>query len=236
MLNRAVYGKFITVLYDFHTHTFLSDGKLSPLELISRAYFNGYSAIAITDHVGLGSLQRVIPEITADCFLARRQWNILAIPGVELTYIPPEAIPEAARQAKELGAWLVVVHGETIVEPAIPKGTNKAALLSPHVDILAHPGLLSIEEARIAAQQDIFLEISSRSGHCLTNGHICHVARQAGARLLVNSDTHKESDLLTESFAHAVAQGTGLYDEEVKQTLYLNPHHLLDKLPRPSDK
>lgn len=217
------------MLYDFHSHTILSDGELSALELISRAYSNGYTAIAITDHVGPGSLSRVIQEIAIDCSVARKQWNILAIPGVELTYVPPAAIPEAARQAKELGAWLVVVHGETLVEP-VPKGTNQAALSSPHVDILAHPGLLSIEEARSASQQGIFLEISSRSGHSLTNGHVCQMARHIGANLILNSDTHREADLLTESFAQAVARGAGLSDEEVKKTLYVNPHQLIDKL------
>ena len=200
------------------------------MELISRAYSNGYTAIAITDHVGLGSLPRVIKEIATDCSLARKQWNILAIPGVELTYIPPAAIPEAARQAKELGAWLVGVHGETIVEP-VPKGTNLAALSSPHVNILAHPGLLSIEEARSAVQQGIFLEISSRSGHSLTNGHVYNMAKRTGAKLLLNSDTHREADLLTESFAQDVARGAGLSEEEVKKILYINPHELLDKLP-----
>jgi len=45
---------FLRVLYDFHTHTFHSDGVLSPIELIRRAFVKGYSAIAITDHVALG--------------------------------------------------------------------------------------------------------------------------------------------------------------------------------------
>ena len=39
---------------DFHTHTFLSDGVLSPCELIRRAAVNGYQIIGITDHVGPG--------------------------------------------------------------------------------------------------------------------------------------------------------------------------------------
>ena len=38
-------------MYDFHTHTFLSDGVLSPIELIRRALVRGYKAMAITDHV-----------------------------------------------------------------------------------------------------------------------------------------------------------------------------------------
>ncbi len=43
-------------MYDFHTHTFLSDGVLSPVELIRRALARGYRAMALTDHVGLGNV------------------------------------------------------------------------------------------------------------------------------------------------------------------------------------
>ncbi|HLE81453.1 MAG TPA: PHP domain-containing protein, partial [Dehalococcoidia bacterium] len=32
-------------MYDFHTHTFLSDGVLSPIELIRRAHVKGYRVI-----------------------------------------------------------------------------------------------------------------------------------------------------------------------------------------------
>ena len=90
------------MLYDFHTHTFHSDGVLSPIELIRRAFVQGYSAIAITDHVAIGSLGRLIKEISDDCALARAYWDILAIPGVELTHLPPQAIPEMAKRAKEM--------------------------------------------------------------------------------------------------------------------------------------
>ncbi len=217
------------MVYDFHTHTSLSDGTLSPMELIRRALVNKYRAIALTDHVATGSLDRIIREVTEVCALARSYWDILAIPGIELTHLPPEAIPETAKRAKELGASIVVVHGETIVEP-VEKGTNLAALRSPHVDILAHPGLLSLEEAKLAATNGIFLEISARKGHCLTNGHIASLAQQAGANLLLNSDTHSEQDLLTPPLALAITQGAGLDDTACHQILTTNPEALIKNL------
>jgi histidinol phosphatase-like PHP family hydrolase len=97
------------------------------MELIRRACVNGYRAIALTDHVAVGSLKRIIQETAEVCALARAHWNIIAIPGVELTHLPPQTIAETAKMAKELGAWIVVVHGETVVEP-VEKGTNLAAL------------------------------------------------------------------------------------------------------------
>lgn len=217
------------MVYDFHTHTSLSDGALSPLELIRRALVNDYHAIALTDHSSTGELSRIIQETTEACALARAYWNIFAIPGIELTHVPPQAIAETAKKAKQLGARVVIVHGETITEP-VEKGTNLAALQSPHVDILAHPGLLSLEEAKLAATNNIFLEISARKGHCLANGYIASLAQQAGAKLLLNSDAHSEQDLLTPSLASNIIRGTGLNDTARRQVLTTNPQTLIKNL------
>jgi putative hydrolase len=194
---------------------------------------NGYRAIALTDHASPGELDRIIRETSEICALARAHWDILAIPGIEITHVPAQAIAETARRAKELGAWIVVVHGETIVEP-VEEGTNLAALRSPHVDILAHPGLIRPEEAKFAAANGIFLEISARKGHCLTNGHVALEARQAGARLLLNSDAHIPGDLLTPSLTNLISRGAGLDDTACHQLLVTNPNALINKLPNTS--
>jgi putative hydrolase len=219
-------------IYDFHTHTTLSDGTLSPLELIRRAAEKGYRGIALTDHVGTGSLERVIRETIEDCRLARCHWDIVAIPGVELTHVPAHAIREVSRRAKELGACMVVVHGETITEP-VEKGTNLAAVQSPDVDILAHPGLLTLEEARLAVANRVHVEISARKGHCLTNGHVAQLALATGVKLVLNSDAHDSPDLLTQAFAVAVLKGCGLNETELEQVLSTNPQALVNELTLP---
>ena len=129
-------------MYDFHTHTFLSDGVLSPIELIRRAYVRGYRAMAVTDHVGLGNVEFVLKTLIIDCAQATKRWDILVLPGVEITHVPKDDIDLVARTAKEMGAKLVAVHGETPVEPVEP-GTNEAALRSDYVDVLAHPVLIT---------------------------------------------------------------------------------------------
>jgi len=217
-------------MYDFHTHTFLSDGELSPVELIRRASEKGYRGIALTDHVGVGSLERLIREIVEDCRIAREHWDIAAIPGVELTHLPARTIAQAAKRAKELGAWIVVVHGETVVEP-VEKGTNLAAVRSPDVDILAHPGLITMEEARLAASNGVFIEVSARKGHSLTNGHVVKTALAAGCKMLLDSDAHDSPDLLSPELATAVLLGSGLGEKESKEVLAANPSILLKKLP-----
>lgn len=219
------------MLFDFHTHSFHSDGVLSPIELIRRAFVNGYNAIAITDHVALGSLERIIKEISDDCALAKAHWDILAVPGVELTHIPPQAISQVAQKAKELGAWLVVVHGETTVEP-VEKGTNLAAVKSPFVDILAHPGLITLEEAALAAQNGIFLELTARKGHSTTNSHVASISQKARSRLLVNSDAHRETDLLSLDLAQDIINQAGIGKQERQQILEHHPLLLIERIKK----
>lgn len=224
------------MLYDFHTHTFLSDGALSPVELVRRAVVNGYTAIAVTDHVGMGDQERVLEILVRECELASREMGIIAIPGVELTHLPPQKIAEAAAKARSLGARIVIVHGETIKEP-VQQGTNLAALECPDVDILAHPGMLSPAEARLAADRGVCLELSARAGHSLTNGHVARLAADAGAALVVDSDAHQPDDLLTETLARSIALGAGISPEDADAILRANPELLINRprTARPSN-
>jgi len=217
------------MLYDFHTHSTLSDGALLPMELIRRCIVNGYSALGIADHSSASTMGRVIREVRRDCELAERFWGFTALPGIELTHVPAAAIGELAAEARSIGAAYVVVHGQSPVEPVEP-GTNLAAVSCPDVDILAHPGELTEDEARLAAEHGVFIEITAKEGHSLGNGHVARVAQAAGARLLVNSDTHMPGQILTEEFARRVARLAGLEGEVLEQTLIANPQELLARV------
>jgi putative hydrolase len=219
------------VIYDFHTHTTMSDGDLSPLEMVHRAVVNGYAAIALTDHAGLADCEHILKALVAACETGQRHWPITAIPGIELTHVPPAAIAEAAQWAKAHGARLVVVHGETIVEP-VPPGTNHAAVECRDVDLLAHPGFLTEKDARLARQNGVFIEISGRKGNALTNGYVAAVGRKAGVRFLVSSDAHYPEDMLSREFARAIALGAGLSESEAETALSKNPLLMLDRIAK----
>jgi putative hydrolase len=219
------------MLANFHSHTTLSDGDLSPVELLRQAVARGYTHLAVTDHAGMAELPWLAEQLGESCRIAREGWGIEAIPGVELTHLPPKFIPEAAERAKELGLKLVVVHGETPVEPVEP-GTNRAAVSSPHVDILGHPGLITEEEAAMAAERGIFLEISSRRGHSLANGLVARHALSTGARLILDSDAHAPDDLWNVSFARTVLLGAGISEETIGAILEDNPRRLLERIGR----
>lgn len=199
-------------MIDLHTHSIFSDGVLVPSELVRRAEVLGIKAIGITDHGDASNLDFIIPRIVAVSESLNRVNQIKAVPGIELTHIPPSHIGPLAEQARSLGARIVVVHGETIVEP-VASGTNRAALAAD-IDILAHPGLISEEEVVMAAEKGVFLEITARKGHSLTNGHVAKLARKHGAKLIFNTDAHEPSDLITEQQARQIVLGAGLSQDD----------------------
>ncbi len=215
--------------YDFHTHTIFSDGENIPIELIRFAYAYGYKCIGITDHASYSNIEQLIEPIRRDCELAEKYWDIIAIPGVELTNVPAGSIDSMAKKAKEAGARIVLVHGETIVEE-VEKGTNMAAVSSRYVDLLAHPGLITPREAKLAADNDIYIEITSRIGHSLSNGRVAKIGREAGVKFLINSDSHSHEDLYRGDFQREVAMGSGLSEEEYNIIISSNQKEFLKKI------
>lgn len=214
-------------MIDLHTHTLLSDGVLLPTELIRRALVKGYRAIAITDHVDDSNIDFVVPRTVKVCEILSNIWDIEAIPGCELTHVPPERFADLIKEAKKLGAKLILIHGETPAEPVLP-GTNRKALEND-IDILTHPGLISLDEAKLAAEREVYLEITTRNIHASANGHVVEMARKAGARLLLNTDAHEGEDLITKQEARRIASSAGLDEGEI-ETLFKNSEKIVEEV------
>ncbi len=210
-------------MIDLHTHSLYSDGELIPAELWRRAQVMGYRYLAITDHVDASNFEEVFRRLKVAADSLNHGEPPYLIPGLEFTHVPPARIRDLVQRARDLGVPLIVVHGETLAEPVAP-GTNKAAL-EADIHILSHPGLITPEEAALARERGIFLEISARKGHCLANGHVARVARQAGASLILNTDAHAPGDLITRQQAERIALGAGLSPAEV-QALFANAEAL----------
>jgi histidinol phosphatase-like PHP family hydrolase len=207
-------------LYDLHTHTILSDGEMLPTELVRRMAVIGYTTVAITDHVDTSNTISVV-ESLLEVRESARLFGVRLLSGVEITHVPPSQIAAVARRAREAGAEIVVVHGETTVEPVAP-GTNHAACACPDVNVLAHPGLITREDAKLAQENGIALEITSRGGHNRTNGHVVRIAREVSCQLVVDSDAHAPHDLMDRSAKETVAMGAGLTAEEAAAIISLN--------------
>jgi len=213
---------------DLHAHTLISDGELLPIELARRAMVKGHEAIAFTDHGSLSNLDRLIEEESRDAELAR-EWGIDVIVGVEITHIPVRKLDHVVREFRRKGAELIVIHGETISEP-VEKGTNLASVSNPEVDILAHPGFITLEEVELAKRNGVTLEITSRRSHNPTNGHVARLAQMVGAKMVVDSDTHAPGDLIDLETARAIALGAGLSEAEAEKAVGQTPREIVRRI------
>ncbi len=205
-------------IIDLHTHTFWSDGILSPAELVQQALARNYRVIAITDHADSSNLKMYLSEITK--FASRvnsLQNDIVVLPGVELTHIFPSEYKELVEYSRALGAKVVVAHGETPVEP-VPEGTNRAAV-EAGVDILAHPGLIDESVVELAAKNGVMLEITARRGGCYANGRVAKLGLEKDAKLVFNTDAHTDEDLATPDRIKTVLLGSGLTLEQAQRVI-----------------
>ena len=216
-------------MIDLHTHTIFSDGELLPSELVRRAAAKGYKAIAITDHVDSSNIDFVLPRIVKVCNVLNRYWKIRSIPGVEITHVPIQEIKPLVKFARKAGAKIVVVHGETISEPVLP-GTNRRAI-EAGCDILAHPGMILKEDVELAKKKGVYLEITTRKNHSKTNLHVFKLAKSLGAKLILNNDTHKGGDLISNFKARAFLKKLGLTEKE-SEIIFKNAENLVKRLAK----
>ena len=212
---------------DFHVHTILSDGSMIASEVARRAEALDHEAIAITDHADKSNLSILLDGLVQAARDINSFWDIKLLVGVELTHVPKQTIDELARRAKSLGANIVVVHGETPAEPVL-RGTNSAAVRSRYVDILAHPGRLTLEDARRAADSNKYAELTAKPGHNETNSHVAAIAAEAGASMLVNTDLHSPADFITQERAYAISVESGLTNDLAITTVRDNPRDILE--------
>ena len=211
-------------MFDYHTHTIFSDGDLIPSELVRRATKIGNEGIALTDHVDFSNYDFVLRSLLQAKKELEGDWEIAVLIGVEITHVPPKKIDKLVEKAKKAGAEIIVIHGESIVEP-VANGTNKAAVANEDVDILAHPGFITEEEVELAKDNDVLLEITARIGHSLTNGHVASLAKKMGANVVIDTDTHSPNDLINDEMAMMVLMGAGFDGDTAKKILDYGKEH-----------
>jgi histidinol phosphatase-like PHP family hydrolase len=216
-------------MFDLHTHTIFSDGVLIAAESARRAEKNGYSGMAFTDHADDSNLLFILENLLRfkDRFNSESE-NFKVLAGAELTHVRPSSIGRLVEEARRFGADIVIVHGETLTEP-VAEGTNKAAI-EAGADILAHPGLISHELARLAAEKGVHLEITTRKGHSLSNGHVAKTALSAGAALVINNDFHAPGDAVSIETAEKILLGAGLDNVQALEVFENNKKLFLKKL------
>jgi histidinol phosphatase-like PHP family hydrolase len=204
-------------MYNLHCHSLLSDGALLPSEVAVRYLALGYKAIAITDHADYSNINSIINAIVEFTSHWPKDSKIQVLPGIELTHLPPAQFKPLAKHARREGIKVIVAHGETLIEPVI-KGTNRAAL-EADIDILAHPGLISDEDTKLAAKRGVFLEITSRKGHSDTNPCVVEKSLKFNARMILNNDSHEPEDIVAFEEIEKIGYAAGLGRKDIDRIL-----------------
>jgi DNA polymerase (family X) len=184
---------------DLHTHTTWSDGKDSLEDMVAAAQQRGYSYYAICDHA-----QRLRGDLLKQQSEQIDALNELVAPfrilkGIEVN-IRPDGTLDVADEDLATRDWVVAsVHSRFDHNP-----TERvlAAMESPYVDCIGHvtnrkigkraPAPVDVERViEQALATGTFLEINSQPDRLdLTDVH-ARAAREAGLKVVVDSDGHE---------------------------------------------
>ena len=134
---RTMPTKQSPLLCELHAHTTWSDGELTPRELCDVYGRFGFDVLAITDHTTVGgcvqedSFGAYLAELELEAERARRLYDLLVLPGLELTQDDPDPALGAHALAIGLDSFVGVAAG---IEPALRAARARGAAL-----VAAHP-------------------------------------------------------------------------------------------------
>jgi 3',5'-nucleoside bisphosphate phosphatase len=135
------------LLCELHAHTRWSDGALTVAELVDVYGRNGFDVLCITDHVNRsddpwlpadapargitpGNHADYLAEVAAQAERAQREYDLLVLPGLELTY--NDLDPRLAAHAVAVGCRAFVGVDGGIDAALVQARSEGAALVAAH--------------------------------------------------------------------------------------------------------
>jgi DNA polymerase (family 10) len=184
---------------DLHTHTTWSDGKDSLEDMVAAAQARGYAYYAICDHSQRLRGELLYQQAEQIDALNERLAPFRILKGIEVN-IKPDGTLDVSEEELATRDWVVAsVHSRfdhNPIERVI------AAMESPYVDVIGHvtnrkigkrpPSPIDVERViEQALETGTFLEINSQPDRLdLTDVH-ARAAREAGLKLVIDSDGHE---------------------------------------------
>jgi DNA polymerase (family 10) len=184
---------------DLHTHTTWSDGKDTLEDMVATAIAKGYAYYAICDHS-----QRLRGDLLKQQAEAIDALNELVSPfrilkGIEVNIRADGSLDVADDDLAGLDWVVASVHSRFDDRP-----TERvlAAMESPHVDVIGHltsrkigkrpPSTIDVERViEKALETGTFLEINSQPDRLDLSDVHARAAREAGLKLVIDSDGHQ---------------------------------------------
>ena len=220
---------------DLHCHTTLSDGQNTLEEMAAAAERLGYEYLAITDHSAThGFGDNVEPDRLRQRIEEIREFNsgsdgIRLLAGTEVNIHPDGTLDYEDDVLAELDWVIASIHTGFSKSEAAMTARMIAAIEHPEVDCIGHatgrllarrdPYPLDIEAVfEAAVRSDTAFEINgSPKRRDLSDVH-ARMARDAGVRIVLNTDAHAASSLGYMSYAIATARRAWLEPADVLNT------------------
>jgi DNA polymerase (family 10) len=220
---------------DLHSHTTLSDGRNTLAEMAEAGRERGYAYMAITDHSashGFGDhvtaerLWERIEEV-GEWNKGKRGFRLLA--GSEINIGLDGGLDYPDDLVEALDWALASVHTSFSISPEAMTERVLTAIENPHVDCIGHltgrligrrePYGVDVEAvAEAAARTGTMLEINGNPNRRDLSEHHAKLAKQAGARIVLNTDAHGVDTLANMAYAVATARRAWLTPADIANT------------------
>ncbi len=162
-------------LIDLHTHSTMSDGSMTPEELVNLAAVSGLSAIALTDHDSVEGVERAILE--------GKRAGVEVIPAVEMSAqfktethilgygidIYDEGFLSAMEEVRKARYQRNVITAENLRKMGFDVTYEEALKFAPNGVLgRAHYAKLMVEKGYVKSVKDAFDEYlsSGKEGYC----------------------------------------------------------------------
>ena len=204
--------EFANIRGDLQMHTDATDGKHTLAEMVEACRKLGYEYLAITDHTKAvrvaGGLTKAGFHKQAHAIEAIRQGvsKPFVFTGAEVDILDDGSLDLDDETLAAFDVVLVSVHSKFNMSKAEMTRRVVRALQHPRVHMLGHPTdrLLGKREPypvdlseviKAARDHGVMLEINAQPNRLDLNDVYVQMAREAGVKLVINTDAHRAQEL-----------------------------------------
>jgi len=221
---------------DLHIHSVWSDGLIKYRDMVHTAKKLGYEYIAISDHsisnyYGNGlDTGRLLEKLAFMGELKKRYRDIRILSGAEIDVKKPGVFDYSPGIIKKLDIAIASLHSSFTCSARENTSRAVSALERDYFDMIAHPtGVVFGNRSPIFIEMDLVIEAAADNGKALEiNSYYMRLdldeenarkAAAAGARIAINTDSHRSGNMEMIQLGVDVARRAGLQKKDIINTM-----------------
>jgi len=221
---------------DLHLHTKWSDGAHTIRQMAEAAKKRGYKYIAITDHsqslkfAGGLTEERLSEQVEEIKNLNQELDDFTVLTGIEVDIKSDGSLDFSDEILSKLDVVIAAIHSGFKQESKIITERIVKAMQNKLVSIIAHPTgrLIGFRESyqvdinemiKVAAETGTILEINGHPERLDLNDIYCHMAKDRGVQLAIETDAHSIDGLEFMNLGVDVARRGWLEEKDIINTL-----------------